>query len=102
MDNASRIKEGNNNESQMDEGNNNDALSLHYNDNLYLVNPPLKPRQLVLQVNKGGSLNGIFLNDKLTSSNFIYEVVDSHDKSRQKDPNKLARFICQLHIHRIW
>ena len=65
------MDEGNNNESSMDEGNSNDALILHYNDNLYLVNPPPKPRQLVLLVNEGGSLNGMFLNDKGTSGNII-------------------------------
>ena len=87
------MDEGNNNESRMDEGNSNNALILHYNDNLYLVNPPPKPRQLVLLVNKGGSLNGVFLNDKGTSGNVIYEVVDSHNKSRPKDPNELFKHI---------
>ena len=42
-ENASHMDEGNMNESCMDEGNSNNALILHYNDNMYLVNPPLKP-----------------------------------------------------------
>ena len=75
----------------MDEGNSNDALTLHYNDNLYLVNPPSKPHQPVLLVNEGGSLNGVFLNDKGTSGNFIYELVDN--ESRQNDPNELFKKI---------
>ena len=41
--NESRMDEGNMNESHMDEGNSNDAIILHYNDNLYLVNPLPKP-----------------------------------------------------------
>ena len=85
--NASRMDEGNTNESRMDEGNTNqsrmddanidDAIILHYNDNLYFVNLPLKPQQPVLLVNEGGTLNGVFLNDKGTSGNVIYEVVDT-------------------------
>ena len=92
-ENASHMDEGNMNESHMDEGNSNDAIILHYNDNLYLVNPPLKPRQPVLLVNKGDSLNGVFLNNKGTSGNVIYEVVDSHNKSRPRDPNELFKHI---------
>ena len=40
---VSCMDEGNTNESHMDEGNSNNAIILHYNDNLYLVNPPWKP-----------------------------------------------------------
>ena len=92
-ENVSCMDEGNTNESHMDEGNSNDAIILHYNYNLYLVNPPLKPQQPVLLVNEGGSLNGVFLNDKGTSGNVIYEVVDSHNKSRPRDPNELFKCI---------
>ena len=80
--------ENNDNVSCMDEGSSNKALILHYNNNLYLVNPPPKPQQPVLLVNEGSSLNGVFLNDKGTSGNVIYEVVDSHNKSMAKDPNE--------------
>ena len=92
-ENASCMDEGNTNESHMDEGSSNDAIILHYNDNLYLVNPPLKPRQPVLLVNEGGSLNWVFLNNKGTSGNVIYEVVDSHNESRPKDLNELFKHI---------
>ena len=44
-------------------------------------------------VNEGGSLNGMFLNDKGTSGNVIYEVVDSHNESRPRDPNELFKHI---------
>ena len=90
--NASCMDEGNTNESHMDEGTSDDAIILHYNDNLYFVNPPPKPQQPVLLINKGGTLNGVFLNNKGTSGNVIYEVVDSHNKSRP-NPNELFKHI---------
>ena len=91
-ENASRMDEGNTNESRMDDGNSDDAIILHYNDNLYFVNPPLKPQQPVLLVNESGTLNGVFLNDKGTSGNVIYEVVDTDNKSRS-NPNELFKHI---------
>ena len=90
--NASRMDEGNMNESRMDDGNSDDAIILHYNDDLYFVNPPPKPQQPVLLVNEGGTLNGMFLNDKGTSGNVIYEVVDTDNKSRS-NPNELFKYI---------
>ena len=90
--NASRMDEGNTNESHMDDGNSDDAIILHYNDNLYFVNPPPKPQQPVLLVNEGGTLNGVFLNDKGTSGNVIYEVVDTDNESRS-NPNELFKHI---------
>ena len=91
-ENASRMDEGNMNESRMDEGTSDNAIILHYNDNLYFVNPPPKPQQPVLLINEGGTLNGVFLNNKGTSGNVIYEVVDSHNESRP-NPNKLFKHI---------
>ena len=90
------IDEGNTNESRTNEDNSNDAIILQYNDNLYLVNPPPKPQQPVLLVNEGGSLNGVFLNNNGTSGNVIYEVVDSHNESRPRDPNELFKDISDL------
>ena len=90
--NASRMDEGNTNELCMDDGNSDDAIILHFNNNLYFVNPPLKPQQPVLLVNKGGTLNGMFLNDKGTRGNVIYEVVDTDNKSRSI-PNELFKHI---------
>ena len=90
--NASCMDEGNMNESRMDDGNSDDAIILHYNDNLYFVNPPPKPQRPVLLVNEGGTLNGMFLNDKGTSGNVIYEVVDTDNESRS-NPNELFKHI---------
>ena len=90
--NASCMDEGNMNESHMDDENSDDAIILHNNDNLYFVNPPPKPQQPVLLVNKGGTLNGMFLNDKGTSGNVIYEVVDTDNESRS-NPNELFKHI---------
>ena len=90
--NASCMDEGNMNESRMDDGNSDDAIILHYNNNLYFVNPPPKPQQPVLLVNKGGTLNGVFLNDKGTSGNVIYEVVDTDNESKS-NPNELFKHI---------
>ena len=91
-ENASCMDEGNTNASHMDDGNSDDAIILHYNDNLYFVNLPLKPQQPVLLVNEGGTLNGVFLNDKGTSGNVIYEVVDTDNESRP-NLNKLFKHI---------
>ena len=91
-ENASRMDEGNMNESRMDEGTSDNAIILHYNDNLYFVNPPPKPQQPVLLINEGGTLNGVFLNNKGTSGKVIYEVVDSHNESRP-NPNELFKHI---------
>ena len=91
-ENASRMDEGNMNESHMDEGTSDDAIILHYNDNLYFVNLPPKPQQPVLLINKGGTLSGVFLNNKGNSGNVIYEVVDSHNESRP-NPNELFKHI---------
>ena len=91
-ENASCTDEGNTNESRMDEGTSDDAIILHYNNNLYFVNLPPKPQQPVLLINKGGTLNGVFLNNKGTSGNVIYEVVDSHNESRP-NPNELFKHI---------
>ena len=90
--NASHMDEGNMNESRMDDGNSDDAIIMHYKDNLYFVNLPLKPQQPVLLVNEGGTLNGMFLNDKGTSGNVIYEVVDTDNESRS-NPNELFKHI---------
>ena len=38
-------------------------------------------------------MNGVFLNDKGTSGNVIYEVLDSHNESRPRDPNELFKYI---------
>ena len=45
-----------------------------------------------LLINEGGTLNGVFLNNKGTSDNVIYEVVDSHNESRP-NPNELFKHI---------
>ena len=92
-ENGSRMDEANTNESRMNEDNSKDVIILHYNDNLYFVNPPPKPQQPVLLVNEGGSLNGVFLNNNGTSGNVIYEVLDSHNESRPRDPNELFTHI---------
>ena len=90
--NESCMDEGNTNESRMDDANSDDAIILHYSDNLYFVNPPPKPQQPVLLVNEGGTLNGVFLNDKGTSGNVIYEVVDTDNESRSNS-NELFKHI---------
>ena len=61
---------------------NDDALIVHYQDRLYLVD--LEPEQPVILVNKGGNLNGVFLNAKIKHSGIIYEVDDTEKKMNNK------------------
>ena len=58
---------------------------VHYNDQLYLVNPPPHPQQPVLFVNDGGQINGVFVKGKSSDNaeNVIYEL----DNSLSKKPS---------------
>ena len=51
-----------------------DALIVHYNDQLYIVDPPPHPGQPVLFVNDGGQMNGVFVKGKSgdNAENVIY------------------------------
>ena len=53
-----------------------DALIVHYNDQLYIVDPPPHPGQPVLFVNDGGQMNGVFVKGKSgdNAENVIYEL----------------------------
>ena len=62
-----------------------DALIVHYNDQLYLVNPPPYPQQPVLFDNDGGQINRVFVKGKRgdNAKNVIYEL----DNSLSKKPS---------------
>ena len=59
-----------------------DALIVHYNDQLYIVDPPPHPGQPVLFVNDGGQMNGVFVKGKGgdNAENVIYELDNSLSK----------------------
>ena len=59
-----------------------DALIVHYNDQLYIVDPPPHPGQPVLFVNDGGQMNGVFVKGKSgdNAENVIYELDNSLSK----------------------
>ena len=62
-----------------------DALIVHYNDQLYLVNPPPHLQQPVLFVNDGGQINRVFVKGKSgdNAENVIYKL----DNSLSKKPS---------------
>ena len=59
-----------------------DALIVHYNNQLYIVDPPPHPGQPVLFVNDGGQMNGVFVKGKSGDNveNVIYELDNSLSK----------------------
>ena len=59
-----------------------DALIVHYNDQLYIVDPPPHPGHPVLFVNDGGQMNGVFVKGKSgdNAENVIYELDNSLSK----------------------
>ena len=59
-----------------------DALIVHYNDQLYLVDPAPHPGQPVLFVNGGGEMNGVFVKGKSgdNAESVVYELDNSLSK----------------------
>ena len=64
-----------------------DALIVHYNDQLYIVNPPPCPEQPVLFVNDGGQINGVYLKGKSgeNDENVIYELDNKKPSDNKGD-----------------
>ena len=74
---------------------NDDALIVLHQDKLYLVDPAPKPEQPVILVNKGGNLNGVFLNAKMEHDGIIYEV-DEKKTSNKVGNNEVRNEPYQL------
>ena len=64
---------------------NDDALIVHYQDKFYLVDPAPKPEQPFILVNKGGNLNGVFLNAQIEHDGIIYEVDEKKTNNKVRN-----------------